>query len=325
MGSEFDCDETFTVSVESLVSGDSPRLLGQDTEHTRRLAQYDGALPPILVSRVENRIIDGLHRLEAARLRGDQTISVRYFDGDANDAFVVAVRVNAEHGLPLTLVDREAAAKRIILSHPDYSDRAIGVIAKLSARTVGRLRADLRQTHGVAERTARIGRDGRARPIDAAQGRLAAHAMIIKNPQASLREIARTAGISPATARDVRKRVERGDSPVPAARRTETADPLADALRGPMRARKQKAEREGRDQEQLLRSLNRDPSLRFSETGRALLRWVLSRASGPVGWEDVVDTIPSHSSYLVAEVARGCAEQWLAFADRIERRLGKTG
>jgi hypothetical protein len=35
-------------------------------------------LPPILVHRATNRIIDGMHRLEAAKLRGDETISVRF-------------------------------------------------------------------------------------------------------------------------------------------------------------------------------------------------------------------------------------------------------
>ena len=71
-------DETdpVTVPVSSLLSGDSPRLAGENLEHVQLLAVVQG-LPPILVHRSTMRVIDGMHRLRAAKLRGDETIAVR--------------------------------------------------------------------------------------------------------------------------------------------------------------------------------------------------------------------------------------------------------
>jgi hypothetical protein len=50
----------------------------------------------------------------AARLRGADKIKARFFDGDEASAFVLAVRLNFTHRLPLALTDRKAAADRII-------------------------------------------------------------------------------------------------------------------------------------------------------------------------------------------------------------------
>ncbi len=83
------------------------------------------------------RVIDGTHRLRAAILNGHEEIGVLFFDGTDDDAFVAAVRANVVHGLPLALADREAAATRIIKSHPQWSDRAIAEAAGLAAQTGG--------------------------------------------------------------------------------------------------------------------------------------------------------------------------------------------
>jgi transposase-like protein len=50
----------------------------------------------------------------------------------------------------------------------------------------------------------RIGRDGRARPIDPAAQRERVVHELIERPEASLRDIARTVGVSPETVRSVR-------------------------------------------------------------------------------------------------------------------------
>jgi ParB-like chromosome segregation protein Spo0J len=312
--------DTVFVPVHSLTAGDTPRLNGEDAEHIRRLAQYDGELPPILVNMADNSVIDGAHRLAAARLRGDTTVKVRYFNGKPDEAFLVAVKSNANHGLPLTLADREAAARRIIRSHPGLSDRALAATTSLSAHTVARLRAELNATNGVRVGKYRLGRDGRSRPTDATEGRLAAQSLIRENPRASLREIAVIAGISPATVRDVRLRIERGEDAVPRPRRSATAAHEPAEAEQPPDPQPDVDEDAGRNQEHLLEALRRDPSLRFSERGRALLRWITLRAAGPAGWRTIVDVIPAHSGYLVAELARRCADEWLAFADRIENR-----
>ncbi|MCX4231292.1 MULTISPECIES: helix-turn-helix domain-containing protein [Streptomyces] len=158
------------------------------------------------------RVIDGMHRLLAARLRGQQTIEVEFFDGSPEDAFLRAVASNVPHGLPLSLADRRTAAARIIASHPQMSDRAIARAAGLGAKAVAAIRR--RSSGGVPQLGARVGRDGKVRPLSSVEGRRRAAELIAERPQASLREVARYAGISPATVSDVRKRLESGQAPV---------------------------------------------------------------------------------------------------------------
>ena len=87
--------------IAKLRPSDSPRLAGQDTDHVRVLSQAD-SLPPIIVQRGTMRVIDGMHRLRAAQLRGEKQIAVRFFEGSDDLAFVLAVHANTAHGLPLT-------------------------------------------------------------------------------------------------------------------------------------------------------------------------------------------------------------------------------
>jgi ParB-like nuclease domain len=302
------------VPVESLAAADSPRLVGEDTTHIHRLAQVESPLPPILVHRSTMRIIDGMHRLAAARLRGDRTIEVRFFDGSAAEAFVIAVNANVTHGLPLSRLDREAAAARIIGTHPHWSDRALAAVTGLATTTIAAIRS--RTGDGGTQPPARLGRDGRVRPLNAAAGRRLASRLFADRPDASLREIALAAGISPATARDVRIRMHRGDDPVPAgsrtARREERRRPHAG---GPGRVPV------GRDAASVLRDLRRDPSLRLAESGRELLRWLSIHAVQNGSWHSFVATTPSHAAYVIAALARGTAREWLEFADRLEQRL----
>jgi hypothetical protein len=301
-------DEVYLVEVDTLDQSDSPRLHGVDPRHVEILAQVDTDLPPILVHRPSMRVIDGMHRLRAARLAGRSTIAARFFDGDEHDAFVLAVRTNIAHGLPLTLADREAAAARILTARPYASDRSVAATAGLAPKTVGAIR---RRMAGAVDASVRIGGDGRARRLDAAEGRRIASEIVANRPDASLREIAKLAGVSPATARDVRERIRRGDDPVPP-RHGPTA--LVTPVNGVDRA-------DRKDMASLLQSLGKDPSLRFNESGRALLRWLFTRADGIEQWEDLVSAVPPHCAYLLADVAANCADEWSAFAAQLRQRL----
>ncbi|MGI5150981.1 ParB/RepB/Spo0J family partition protein [Plantactinospora sp. CA-294935] len=277
------------------------------------------------------RVVDGMHRLRAALRRGQDVIAVRFFDGGEQDAFVAAVEANIAHGLPLTLADREAAASRIIRSHPWWSDRAIASVTGLAAATVRTIRGRTGTDDAPGE-TSRLGRDGRVRPLNGAVGRLAASAIIAERPDAPLREIAKAAGISPTTARDVRERMRRGDDPVPPRQRpggdTGPDDPAPGRPTAvghgwtdrSAPARDGAGAAEGREKAAILRGLRNDPSLRFTESGRALLRWLWPRVTGPEGWEDIVLTIPPHCTYLVADLARRCADEWLTFAEEMEQQ-----
>jgi ParB-like chromosome segregation protein Spo0J len=201
------------VPVLSLRPGESPRLDGEDKAHIARLAGTEAQLPPILVDRRTMRVIDGMHRLMAASLRGRETVDVIFFEGSPADVFLRAVEENVAHGLPLSLADRQAAANRIITSHPQMSDRAIGQSVGLSAQTVAMIRRRLSST--VPQLTSRVGRDGKVRPLNSGEGRRRAARLLAEQPNASLREIAKEASISAATVRDVRRRLQRGEPPAP--------------------------------------------------------------------------------------------------------------
>ena len=303
------------VPVAALREADSPRLGGLDHEHFQALAELDVELPPILVHRATMQVIDGMHRLRAAVRNGRDRIHVEFFDGTEAEAFLAAVRANTAHGLPLTTADRRAAAKRIITSHPHLSDRSIGATAGLAAKTIAAIRRELGDDRTTATR---VGRDGRVRPLDSTVGRRLAGEVIAAQPNASLREIAREAGVSVGTARDVRERVRAGKDPVPPLRRAATeedrhaatlrlADPVP-PITGATSVRS------------MLHRLRRDPSLRYTNSGRSVLQWLDSHVLEPSVTDDLFDDIPPHSAILVGRIARECAAQWLRLAGDLERR-----
>ncbi|NUS55380.1 MAG: ParB N-terminal domain-containing protein, partial [Streptomycetaceae bacterium] len=164
---------------------------GQNDAHVVRLAEVDAPLPPILVDRRTMRVIDGTHRLIAAALRGAATIAVRFYDGSADDAFLHAVEANVRHGFPLSQPDRRAAATRIIASHPHLSDRAIAQIAGLGAKTVAGLRRTRADADPAPQPEARVGKDGRLRPVNSHEGRLTAAKVLAECPETPLRVVAR--------------------------------------------------------------------------------------------------------------------------------------
>jgi ParB-like chromosome segregation protein Spo0J len=306
---------TQVVARELVKPGNSPRLDGENADHIAVLAEPGVCWPPIVVHRPTMRVIDGMHRLRAAQLRGDLAVEVEFFDGDADEAFVAAVRANVSHGLPLTLADRKAAARRIVRSQPQRSDRWIGEVTGLAAGTV----AAIRRQAGAAgiQGVSRLGRDGRVRPLSPADGRLRAQQEIRARPGASLREIARAAGISPATAKDVRDQLGRQDDPAAAHQRP------APPRRTPRPRTRPGGEvpGTGRSFDQSLHMLMEDPSLRYSESGRTVLRWLASSSPWPERVDEFISKVPAHCGLVIAGMARQRARQWLELAETLERRL----
>lgn len=317
------------VPITSLRPADSPRIAGEDASHVRFLAQSEQPLPPIVVHRSSRRVVDGMHRLRAAMLRGESEVPVVYCDGAADDLFVLAVRLNSTHGLPLSPADRTASAQRIMRSHPHYSDRAIASISGLSAKGVALLRRGAEESQAVS----RVGQDGRCRPLDSASGRRRAAEAINATPNASLRKIASVARISVGTARDVRRRLERGEDPVPPGslrrRRPERPSSFRPGRLQQQAARASNAQgpsnRTGAatpagqsDLDESLRQLKTDPALRFSERGRLALRLFNTHLLPEDQWSELTRAIPAHCRLRAARVARVCAERWLRFAVELE-------
>jgi ParB-like chromosome segregation protein Spo0J len=293
-----------TVPLSFLVTGDSPRRSGENPGHARILAELEDNLPPIIVHRPTMRVIDGMHRLRAARLRGAEKIEVRFFDGDEASAFVLAVQQNITHGLPLSLADRKAAADRIISFYPHWSDRVIASVTGLSGPTVAARRRLLAASNLHSD--TRIGMDGRIRPVDPAQRRQAATQLLADNPGASLREVARQAGLSPETIRRLRAQ------PAP-------VNGLA-SPRLPTATRLARAGGSARTGNMAVQALLADPAFRFTDNGRALLRLLTASRALHDSDSEFIEKAPAHCLGRLVEAARACARDWEAFAAEVERR-----
>ncbi len=308
------------VAVDSLVLSGSPRQAGEDEQHIRLLADADGPLPPIVVHRPTMRVIDGCHRAHAARRNGRATIAARLVDCDPDTAFVLAVEANTTHGLPLSRADRATAAERIMASHPHWSDRAIAAAAGLSDKTVSGIRARCG-----APLTARTGRDGRVRPLDVGRRREQAATAMRQRPEAGLREIARATGLSPATVRDVRRRIDRGEHPVPDRYRDAAEPGVPGPEPGPGPRAAHAAARTGAtvtpiDSHRLLRQLGNDPTLRHSEAGRRSLHLLHRHLVCADQLTHLSGGLPDHWAPHVAHLASTCASAWHQLAEQLQRR-----
>jgi hypothetical protein len=316
--SEIMNSSTELIAVRSLLPADSPRANGESAEHIRRLVESPTELPAIIVHRPTMRVIDGMHRLHAASLRGLEFIWARFFAGNAEDAFLLAVRINVRHGLPLSLSDRRLAATRIVAAHPQWSDRAIASVSGLAPRTVGVIRR--RSTVHIDQPNTRIGRDGRERPVDAEARREVARKLIADNPNASLRDIARSARIAPSTVREVRRRMAGDLDLVPEPRssvQSGQSDQVEQTGQGVARVGVQSVSTAATPAP--LRALMGDPSLRFSDVGRLLIRSLATGPSAGQEWERIIENIPAHCVEVVAELARERGDTWISFADRLEK------
>jgi ParB-like chromosome segregation protein Spo0J len=315
-----------SVPIGSLVHGFHLRHEGTDIAHVRLLADAAGSveLPSILVQKRGSRIIDGMHRIEVAKLRGEWHIAARIVDCTDDEALVLAIKSNTLHGLPLTRADRISSAKRILGAHADWSDRAVAGITGLSAKAIASLRnCSIGDTQFDGKR---LGRDGKRRPIMPAEGRRRAAEYINAYPEASLREVARETDVSLGTAHDVRERIRRGadhaagapvrplepvaGTPAPAAT-TVSPSPVrviqgaggrhAHRLAWPMISGK----------------LAADPALRYTDGGRAFLRWMAMHSMQADEWREFIDAIPQHWLEDVSRTAAAMSEEWRQFAERL--------
>ncbi|MEU9572509.1 ParB/RepB/Spo0J family partition protein [Streptomyces massasporeus] len=306
------------VPISRITVVGSLRTVGEDPRHIDALAEVCSELPPIVIHRKTMTVIDGVHRLRAVENSGATHISAVLFNGDEREAFVLAVKLNSNHGLPLSLADRKAAALQMLADFPEWSNRRLAGVAGLSDKTVAALRrrsgAELPHPTAV-----RVGRDGVAYPLAAAEGRSRALVYLAAHPGASAQEVARAAGISLTTAKDARKRAralpgepppteQPGDGPV---REPGAGHPAL--VKRPMAG--------NADLPLAVRRLRADPSLRFTEVGRKLLRTLDPSATQPHDWAAMASSVPIHCAPLIAELARHHAESWQLLAESLTERI----
>jgi hypothetical protein len=158
--------------------------------------------------------------------------------------------------------------------------------------------------------------------------------------------VARAAGISPATVLDVRKRLERGESPVPgkpaahagqasaastgttagnevacggASAQTDGGDAVpASPLHSKPGVAAQDVVPSG--PAATVEKLLRDPSLRNNERGKGMLRLLHVNAVGAEQLPDAAAAVPPHCVGIVVQLARQYAKMWQDFAKELDGR-----
>ena len=129
------------MSISSLYRGESPRFVAEDLAHAQALAEIDAKLlPPVLIRAIAMTVVDGWHLVLAAQIRGEREIRARMLQVTEEEAFLIAVIINATHGKRLSLGERLRAAGRLLESPLELSDRAIAGACALSTRTVAKQR-----------------------------------------------------------------------------------------------------------------------------------------------------------------------------------------
>jgi ParB-like chromosome segregation protein Spo0J len=300
------------IGLGELLVGEPNRRRGVNKAHVDALTRLEGNWPPILVHEESHQVIDGVHRVLAAQALGMTCLACEIFTGNRNDAYVEFLRRNVRNGLPLTLSERRWGAQRVLREHPEWSDRRVGDICALAAVTVARLRADLpglvadRLTVQFEQLDARVGRDGKSRPVD----RRALRGRILEveeaNPGASLRTVAAKAGASPETVRRIRKSLAcvRGD------RRD---DEFGVGTGSQSVAALDWAKASGVDRWATDRAFN-------STTGTTAFAAWFDRSFIDGGWKDYVDAVPLGRIYEVADECRRRAKSWQEFSVALENR-----
>ena len=305
--------EVVEIAIDELTVGASMRERGIDPAHVATLAEVPSSWPPILVHRSDRSIVDGQHRVLAAKQLGLRRVLGVWFDGTPEDGYLEFVRRNVAHGLALTLVERRRAARRILCSRPNFSDRGIGALCGLSPRTVARLReeagTEAGRTNGVRAAKGRIGRDGRVRPIDPASVRAQIAEELVRQPDASLRKIASAVGASPETVRSVKNEM-RAVAAAPNEAHT-TGESLATV----------RALLAGSRAVPIVDACRDDRAFTDREDGQPFVEWLDTTSVEPGDLWRYVDSVPLSRVYVIADEARRRAEFWTRFAMAVEGRV----
>jgi ParB-like chromosome segregation protein Spo0J len=284
------------ISVADVSVGYSPRHTKVDLDHVAALADVVDRLPPVIVDERTMTVIDGVHRLAAYRSLGRGVIPALLFKGSDMEALVIAIQANIQHGKPLSRSERQEAARALLRSCPDRSDRWVGEVCGVSHSTV----AVLRRSVSEAEAKVRTGRDGRRRPVDPTLGQAAVARVMAENPTASIRQAAGAAGVAPSTVQRLAAGLVRADSP-----------PLANVTI------------DVRNNATLRRSepLVADPALHSSPEGAEALTWLARTAVSVEDLHAHLGSLPLSRVYEVADECRRRARTWAQMADALEARV----
>lgn len=312
------------VDVGKLKASTPLRSRGLDATHVTNLVDAEWPMSPILVHLPTMQVVDGHHRVAAAVIKGVDSIGAQLFTGPLEVAYLLALRANVTHGLPLSLEDRKTAARHLLARHGSWSDRAIAAATGLSAKVIAKLRC---ATADGEQLDTRVGRDGRTRPLNTAAKRAWAAEILTSQRGTSLRQVALAVGLSPGTVRDVSDRLQRGLDPVPGRKGTPTmerqpADPGGDEQPQPAPgvSIRPADETHGEVAAAVLAKLTRDPALRSSDVGRDLLRRLHRHLITAEDGVSIAEVCPDRSVEQLAMFAFACSKQWAHIAEQLNAR-----
>ena len=80
--------------------------------------------PAVIVTR-EKMLVDGFHRFEAAKRRGDETIEAEIWDISEGEALALAAKLNTIHGKRLTVLELAQRIK-LLTKEQGWSHRRAG-------------------------------------------------------------------------------------------------------------------------------------------------------------------------------------------------------
>jgi hypothetical protein len=155
---------------------------------------------------------------------------------------------------------------------------------------------------------------------------------MLENPGLSLRQVAKAAAISPETVRDVRKRLDSGADLVPVrpgghagTSRPSPAVPSAVVRSMSLVRTVGRGPEPVIDRTAIVDRLKSDPALRYTETGRNLLRLLSLHAHWTEEWDAIVGNLPPHCGGVLADLATQFADLWADLARRTGQDVVAAG
>lgn len=153
------------VAIDAIDLDGSPAMRAElSAEAVEQYAGMLDELPPVELMRVGRslRVIDGRHRIAAARAGGRTEILAVIREGSERDAFVAALGANARHGVRLSGADLRVVVGAALADAElaRWADRRLARLVGCSHTIVGVIRAECRPETVDGPR---VGADGKTR------------------------------------------------------------------------------------------------------------------------------------------------------------------
>jgi hypothetical protein len=112
------------------------------------------------------RLVDGFHRLEAAKLAGIEEIDVEVWQGDRHRALELALKANNGHGLRRTNADKRRSLEIAWKEYPEWTSNRVAELCGVHGQLAHRVREEMvAQGHlSDSSNSKRVGRDSKNYP-----------------------------------------------------------------------------------------------------------------------------------------------------------------